>query len=107
MKGSVLDLEYCSEHLRGLRRKLAEHCHGGIVLDSEQVEGIVAHLDEAISMAKNLEFAISRSEWNRRAAADREALLTSSSVVILDAFRNDSKVVPFPGRGPTHPGGRA
>jgi hypothetical protein len=107
MKNNVQGLDYCSEHLRTLRRKLAEHCHGGIVLDSEQVEGIVNHLEEAISMALNLEFALSNIEWNRRAAADREALLTSGSVIILDAFRNDSKVVPFPGRGPMHPGGRA
>ncbi|WP_440410681.1 hypothetical protein [Neorhizobium petrolearium] len=96
MRKSVLDLEYCSEHLRTLRRQLADHRHGGVVLDSEQVEGIVNHLDEAIAMALNLEFAISNDLWNRRAAEDRAKLMTPSSVVVLNAFRDGSNVVPFP-----------
>ena len=98
MKNNAYQLDYCSDHLRALRRKLAEHCHGGIVLPSEEVEGIVTHLDEAIAMALSLEFSISNDEWNRRAAEDRAQLITPASVIVLDAFRQNPKVIPFPGK---------
>lgn len=103
MKIRTLDLDYCSDHLKALKNKFTPYQHGGIVLSSDQVDGIVAHLEEAIAMAKNLEFAISTDEWNRRAAADRETLMTDTSVVVLDAFRNKSKILPFPPRGPNRP----
>lgn len=98
MKSSAYQLDYCSDHLRTLRGKLADFRHGGIVLDSDQVEGLVNHIEEAISMALNLEFAVSSAEWNRRAAAERESMMTKASVIVLDAFRDDPKIIPFPPR---------
>lgn len=98
MKSNAHQLDYCSDHLRSLRRKLADFRHGGVVLDSEQVEGLVSHIEEAISMALNLEFAVSNAEWNRRAAAERESMMTKASVIALDALRDDPKIIPFPRR---------
>jgi len=97
-----------SKQLRLVRREFAEFRHGGVVLTSEDAECFVKRLDGIILDALNLEAAADASRWDRDNAKDRERLMTPRSVVVLNAFRNDPKVVPlFPGRSPTHPHGRS
>jgi hypothetical protein len=97
-----------SDQLRIVRREIAQFRHGGVMLTSEDAEGFVRRLDEIIADARNLEARGGFTGWDRnRAAEDRQRLMTPSSVIILDAFRKDPKVVPFPKPRPHPPTGRA
>jgi hypothetical protein len=106
MSREPFTMSECSERLREIRAKFSTFRHGGVVLQSEQVEQLVQEIDRTIALAKNLEFAVTSPTWTLQAAADRRELLNNSSVVVLSAFRDDPKIVPFPGRGP-QPGGAA
>lgn len=106
MTNSPMTMNECSQRLREIRAKFSTFRHGGVVLQSEHVEQLVQEIDRTIALAKNLEFAVSAPAWSAQAAADRRELLNNSSVVVLSAFRDDPKIVPFPGRGP-QPGGGA
>lgn len=63
--------EYVSDHLKAISRRLAECRHGGIVLNGEGLESFIRRIDEVTEMARELECALSKSEWNRRAAGDK------------------------------------
>ncbi|CDZ32182.1 Hypothetical protein NGAL_HAMBI1145_09530 [Neorhizobium galegae bv. officinalis] len=97
-----------SNQLRLVRREFAEFRHGGVVLSSEDAECFVKRLDGIILDALNLEAAAELRRWNKESAQERDRLITPRSVVVLNAFRNDPKIVPlFPGRGPNHPHSRS
>ncbi|KGE00980.1 hypothetical protein [Rhizobium sp. YS-1r] len=92
-----------SEQLRRVRREFQEFRHGGVVLSSEDAEGLVHRLDEIITDALNLETIAHWRTWDSQAAEQRQALVAPASVIVLDAFRPHSNVVRFPPRPtPSH-----
>lgn len=93
-------LEYVSDRLIQMRRRIEGARHGGLVLSSEDAEAFVGELSQAIEASKTLENAYSRAEWNRRAGIDVRTLLTDQAQEILDAMRPGGNVVVF--RPPTH-----
>jgi hypothetical protein len=105
MTNSAYKLDHCSENLRKTRNKLIQFVHGGVVLDGEQVAALVADLDASIAMALNLEFEVNSAARTQRTIAAHNVPFGASAVVVLSAFRNDPKIIPFP--GPRHPEGLA
>lgn len=96
MNTSAFKLDHCSENLRKTRTKLIQFVHGGIVLDGEQVAALVAELDNSIAMALNLEFEVNNSARITRTIAAHDVPFGASAVVVLSAFRQDPKIIPFP-----------
>lgn len=98
MTSNGKQLHYVSDRLRKMRGWLSEARHGGVVLTGDQLEGVIQEVDTLLQHSLYLEGALDADTWNRRAAEDRAKLMTPGSVVILEAFRNNSNVVTFPGR---------
>ena len=63
-------LEYVSDHLKEVTRAVKECRHGGLYMDGENLESFIARLQQLTGMAVDLENALSRETWNRRAAGD-------------------------------------
>lgn len=94
-----------SDQLKQARNRLTEHRHGGLVLAGDELEATIAAFGEFVALAKQLETALDRSEWNRKATVDLSQLMNEQSAAVLDAMRSgDSKIVLFsarPGARPT------
>lgn len=75
-----------------LRRGYAEFQHGGHVMTSEEVTGLVALLRELGAMARRLENENSRHRWNEAARRER-----GQAQAVMDAIASpNSNVALFP-----------
>lgn len=92
---SARELEFLSPHLKATRARLAEHRHGGIVFDSEQVEYFVRCFDQLIKLARALEDEVAKHERNDR--AQRHLKIIADIDVTIGG-----NVVAFPGHSPDH-----
>lgn len=77
--------ENLSAQLKDTRNRLADYRHGGIILNSDQVDAFVEKFDEFIAMARTLENGV-----------DFVPTVDASGVI------SGSNVVAFPGRSPDH-----
>jgi len=77
--------EILSAQLKDTRNRLADYRHGGILLNSEQVDAFVEKFDEFIEMARTLENGVD--------------FVRAVDVSTVGAGAN---VVAFPSRSPDH-----
>ena len=81
----VRNSENLSAQLKDTRNRLADYRHGGILLNSEQVDAFVEKFDEFIAMARTLENGVD-----------------FVPTVDLSKVAAGANVVAFPGRSPDH-----
>jgi hypothetical protein len=88
--------EFLSDHLKATRDALKRHVHGGKTFSSEEIIGLVDHLDGLVAMARSQENELSRHQWNE--AARREAMIEEAgNVVALPLRRSPASRQPTDG----------
>lgn len=90
-------IDYASEHLKAIARRLDDFDHEGVVLSSDQVIKFKRRLTEIAAAVVILECEVSRHRWNNRARAERELREQLDAALMAPG----TNIVPF------HPRGRA
>jgi len=88
--------EYVSDHLKEVSRRLKEHRHGGLVLTGDGLESFINRMDQIQEMARDLENALSKSEWNKRATLEKITQAKRLAQVLAAVQIPESNVMLFP-----------
>lgn len=88
--------DFLSDRLKATRDALKRHVHGGKTFSSEEIIGLVDHLDDMVATARLQENELSRHQWNE--AARREAMIEAAgNVVALPLRRSPASRQPTDG----------
>ena len=76
-----------SDRLYSMRRALADHDQGGVILSGDQVRGFIAELKNLGVLAQQLENEVSRHRWNEAARKDLARIATETAAITAEAAR--------------------